>query len=144
MHDHELDLFKRDIHLVQYAVRRHGYTRDRRESSRNSHVLRHPGTNDKIVVRQADDHWTYFSVRDDRDNGTIIDFLQHRGVRSLGEVRQLLRDWLGMVQTVFDPVPIQVSHRSEPSPSAAVAFEQARSVDNSPYLNVRGIRPKTL
>jgi hypothetical protein len=97
MHDFELHQFKSDINLVQFAIDRYGYQRDRRESSRASHVLRRAATNDKIVVRRAPDgHWTYFSVRDDRDHGTIIDFVQARGRHdSLGHVREELRQWLG-------------------------------------------------
>jgi len=36
---------------------------------------------DKIVIARNDTSgaWVYFSVRDDRDNGTIIDFLQNTG-----------------------------------------------------------------
>ena len=95
MHDDELHRFKSDIHFLQYALERYGYQRDRRESSVASHVLRHPATDDKIVVRKdRDGHWTYFSVRDDRDHGTIVDFEQRRGRHaSLGSVRQELRQW---------------------------------------------------
>jgi hypothetical protein len=34
-------------------------------------------------------------VRDDSDNGTVIDFLQRREDLSLGAVRQILRPWIG-------------------------------------------------
>jgi len=42
--------------------------------------MRHPD-GDKIVIARNDTSgaWVYFSVRDDRDNGTIIDFLQNTG-----------------------------------------------------------------
>jgi hypothetical protein len=41
--------------------------------------LAHPTSGDKVIVRlNPDGHWTYFSVRDDRDNGTVIDFVFHR------------------------------------------------------------------
>src|ERR1022692_4958391 len=104
MYDDELDRFKRDIHLVQFAVDRYGYVRDRRESSRACHVLRHEKSDDKIVVRQSPDgHWTYFSVRDGRDNGTIIDFLQERGTRGLRDVREELRRYLGSPRPEFEP-----------------------------------------
>jgi hypothetical protein len=146
MHDPEFDQFKRDIHLVDYAVRRYGYTRDPRESSRRSHVLRQPSTNDKIIVRQGEGHWTYFSVRDDHDNGTIIDFVQRRQSRSLGEVRQELRGWLGIPRPAFEPASAGEPPRPapSPSPSPAARFEAARALENSPYLNARGIRPETL
>ena len=45
--------------------------------------MRH-SNGDKIVVnRGADGHYVYFSVRDDDDNGSIIDFVQRRDRISL-------------------------------------------------------------
>src|SRR2546428_4968069 len=67
---------------------------DRRESWRGSTVLRRDA--DKIVVqRNRNGHYVFFSVRDDDDNGTLIDFLQRRQNLSLGAVRQILRPWIG-------------------------------------------------
>jgi hypothetical protein len=146
MHDSELHRFKTDIHLVQYAIERYGYQRDRRESSRASHVLRHPATNDKIIVRTAPDgHWTYFSVRDERDHGTIVDFERARGRHgSLGHVRQELRQWLGTARPDFD-FGLPTARALPPDRNAVTqAFEAAKGADNSPYLNARGIRPETL
>jgi hypothetical protein len=59
--------------------------------------MRHPN-GDKIIVKrnEADGHYLYFSVRDDRDNGTIIDFVQKRQRLSLGAVRKELRSWMGV------------------------------------------------
>jgi hypothetical protein len=91
--DTELDVFKREIDLRQFAVSL-GYEVDRRESWRGSTVLRRDG--DKIVVkRNGNGHYVFFSVRDDSDHGTVIDFLQRRENRSLGSVRQILRPWIG-------------------------------------------------
>lgn len=91
--DSELEAFKREIDLRQFAVSL-GYEIDRRESWRGSTVLRRGA--DKIVVkRNGNGHYVFFSVRDDRDNGTVIDFLQGRQNLSLGAVRQILRPWIG-------------------------------------------------
>ena len=80
---------RRKIDLRQFAVSL-GYEMDRRESWRGSTVLRRGA--DKIVVkRNRNGHYVFFSVRDDSDNGTIIDFLQRRQNLSLGAVRQILR-----------------------------------------------------
>jgi hypothetical protein len=145
MHDPELEQFKRDIDLVEYATERGGYRRDRRESSKHCHVLRRAEGDDKIVVRldPQDGHWTYFSVRDGRDHGTIVDFVQHRGARRLGDVRQELRAWLGLARglpsrpTCQEPAP-------RVYPRAAQAFAEARAVDGNPYLQARGLRLETL
>ena len=91
--DIELDAFKGEIDLRQFAVSL-GYQIDRRESWRGSTVLRRGG--DKIVVkRHGNGHYVFFSMRDDHDHGTIIDFVERRQNRSLGAVRTVLRPWIG-------------------------------------------------
>ena len=91
--DRELETFKREIDLPQFAAGL-GYEVDRRESWRGSTVLRRGA--DKIVVkRNRNGHDVFFSVRDDRDHGTVIDFLQRRQNLSLGAIRQILRPWIG-------------------------------------------------
>lgn len=89
----ELEVFKREIDLRQLALSL-GYEVDRRESWRGSTVLRSGA--DKIVVkRNTNGHYVFFSVRDDQDHGTVIDFLQRRQNLNLGAVRQMLRPWIG-------------------------------------------------
>ena len=91
--DCELDTFKRDVDLRQFAESL-GYQIDRRESWKGSAVLRRGA--DKIVVkRNGNGHYVFFSLRDDDDNGTVIDFVQRRQQLSLGAVRQILRPWIG-------------------------------------------------
>jgi hypothetical protein len=146
MRDDELHRFKTDIPLPLYAAERYGYQRDRRESSVESHVLRHPGTDDKIIARRDQDgHWTYFSIRDDRDHGTIVDFVQRRGGhRSLGDVRQELRQWLGTSGPVPECAPAGARSAGRQRPSVADAFAAARVVPTCNYLSARGLRRETL
>ena len=98
----ELERFKTAINLTEYAAAE-GYQIDRRASSRNSVVMRHPGGDKMVIARGEEDHWIYFSVRDDSDNGSIIDFIQHRRRCSIGEVRRELRPWVG--GSFVRPVP---------------------------------------
>lgn len=147
MYDSELDRFKSNIPLLQFAIERYGYLRDRKKSTHTTHVLRHPTTNDKLIVRRdSDGHWTYFSVRDDLDNGTIVDFVKIRAhCASLREVRQELRAWNGT-----SPSPEERQwERSSPAPSrdpAAIAaeFQAAKLSETSHYLESRGLRRETL
>lgn len=102
--DQELEAFKTQIDLRAFAADQ-GYALDRKESWRGSSVMRH-GNGDKIIVkRDHDGHYVYFSVRDDRDNGSIIDFLQNRRRGSLGAVRQVLRPWVGKLAPTTAPFP---------------------------------------
>ena len=116
--DTELDAFKREIDLRQFAASL-GYAMDRRESWRGSTVLRCRA--DKIVAkRNGNGHYIFFSVRDDRDHGTIIDFLQRRQNLSLGAVRQMLRPWIGRPAAAVPRFP-----KLEPTSPNRVRVERA-------------------
>lgn len=90
----ELEAFKRSVNLTEYAASC-GYELDRKASSQNSVVMVDDAGDKVVIARGRDGHWIYFSVRDEGDSGSIIDFAQHRGAGSLGEVRKLLRPWIG-------------------------------------------------
>ena len=99
--DAELESFKTTIDLRAYAAGQ-GYQLDTKSSWRGTAVMRHPVSDDKVIIkRETDGHYVYFSVRDDRDNGSIIDFVQNRQRLSLGTVRKELRPWIGQ-----PPVPV--------------------------------------
>jgi len=91
----ELDRFKTDIDLRAYAAA-HGYELDRKCSWNGSAVMRH-GNGDKIIISRADDgHYVYWSVRDDSDKGTIIDFVKYRqNSDKFCQIREELRTWIG-------------------------------------------------
>ena len=111
MFDTELDNFKRNIDLRAYAAGQ-GYQLDTKLSWRGTSVMRQPLSNDKVVIkRDMDGHYVYFSVRDERDNGSIIDFVQFRQRISIGAVRKELRPWIGQPPM---PVPeFPVLHKTE-------------------------------
>ncbi len=134
--DDELRRFKTDINLVEFA-QSCGYQVDRRESSRASVVMR--SGDDKIVIAtDQDGHGIYFSIRDDRDNGSIIDFVQRREHISLGQLRKRLRIWCPSSSTYQ---PRLAGATSKPQASTrdrqrvAVALAQASlASDGHPYL----------
>jgi hypothetical protein len=126
----ELDAFKREIDLRQFAVSV-GYEIDRRESWRGSTVLRRGA--DKIVVkRNVNGHYVFFSVRDDADNGTVIDFLQRRQNLSLGAVRQILRPWIGRPAT--SPQFPELERASPDRMHIERAYRHMVSARRFPYL----------
>jgi hypothetical protein len=52
-------------------------------------VMRHPVSDDKVIIKRGmDGHYVFFSVRDERDNGSIIDFVQFRQGISIGAVQE--------------------------------------------------------
>jgi hypothetical protein len=104
MFDPELDSFKTGIDLRSYATAQ-GYKVDPKESWRGSTVMRHIN-GDKIIVKvDADGHYVYFSVRDDRDHGSIIDFIANRRKLNLGAIRKELRSVVGQAPTALPCYP---------------------------------------
>jgi hypothetical protein len=156
MPDHELERFKSQINLSEFAASR-GYALDRRESSRNSATMRHPN-GDKLIIAKLEDngkrsgssgdpYWTYFNVHNNRDKGTIINFLQNRGGWSLGEVRKTLRAWLGLSRPAGVQLPAFVRDLMPVSKDRAgviAAWERARTCTALPYLTSRGLGPDVL
>ena len=144
MFDSELDKFKTDIDLRAYAAGQ-GFQLDRKESWRGTSVMRHPVSNDKLIIKRGlDGHYVYFSVRDDRDNGTIIDFVQFRQGLSLGAVRKELRPWIGQPPV---PVPAFPALYKTEKDRMKVEAAYARMKDAStghPYLERRRALPAAL
>lgn len=144
----ELRAFKESINLMEYAAST-GYIVDRKESSRSSAVLRHPEGDKVVVSRDQDGHWIYFSVRDDADSGTIIDFVQRRRGGSLGEVRKALRPWLTSPAPQSHPADSAlptISPTTRDLLQVRARFERTEPIcGRHPYLeNERGIRPAVL
>jgi hypothetical protein len=128
--DAELETFKREIDLRQFAVSL-GYEIDRRESWRGSTVLRRGA--DKIVVkRSSNGHYVFFSVRDDGDHGTVIDFLQRRQHLSLGAVRQILRPWIG--QPATSPQFSKLESAGPDRMHVESAYRRMANAQRFPYL----------
>jgi hypothetical protein len=132
--DSELESFKTGIDLRAYAAA-HGYELDRKESWQGSAVMR-DGRGDKIIVkRDADGHYVYFSVRDDRDNGSIIDFVQRRHGVSLGAVRKELRPWTGGQSPTPVPTFAALPKTEKNRMKVEAAYARMRDATNGhPYL----------
>jgi hypothetical protein len=129
--DSELESFKH-IDLRAYAASQ-GYVLDRRESWSSSAVMRDTA-GDKIIVKRAGDgHYVYFSLRDDRDNGSIIDFLQRRKNMTLGAIRKELRPWTGTSAPVLPPYPPLVVTRKDRL-KVEREFGKMQEASRHPYL----------
>jgi len=135
----ELEKFKREINLAEFA-QLYGYRIDKDKSSRSVKQLRNDNTGDKIVVSQYDNgHYVYFSMRNDTDNGTIIDFIQHRTGKNLGEVRKELRGYLS-----GDRKEIQQFKIIKSNPNRNRIFRIWESIKSEEAKQWRGIRSDLL
>ena len=143
----ELEWFKSSINLTEYMAAQ-SYKLDKAESSRHSAVMRGPRDDKLIVAKSQDGHWVYFSVRDEADNGSIIDFVQRRQGLNLGQVRRELRPWVG--EAAERPRPAIEHYARTVLPSSpdrqrvACALAKAPPIERHPYLEGRGIEAKTL
>lgn len=143
MSDPELESLKQ-IDLRDYAAGQ-GYLLDRKESWRGSSVMRHPVSHDKVIIKRGmDGRYVYFSVRDDRDNGTIIDFVQFRQRLSLGAVRKELRPWIGQPPIAVPPFPVLHKTEKDRMKVEAAWSRMKDAVDGHPYLERERALPASL
>jgi hypothetical protein len=145
--DDELSRFKSEISLVDYACAEFGYELQVRESSKSSKVLKCAG--DKIIVtRQQDGHDVYFSTGDDRDCGSIVDFLQRRKSVNLGQVRKELRAWLPGAKRPALSRPQRPPDRPQPIEKdlekVVQAWEKMKPYTGAYLTEQRGIEPHTI
>jgi len=143
MFDTELENFKTRIDLRCYAAGQ-GYQLDRKESSLASAVMRHPTTDDKVVIKRgSDNHWIWFSVRAD-EGGSIIDFAQHILGLSLGAVRKELRPWMGQPPVPVPAFPALPKTTSKDRLRVETEYAKMRDALRHPYLENERALPASL
>lgn len=130
--DAELERFKKEINIVEFAESL-GYKLVGKPSKHSATMV---SGGDKIVVATnvADGHGIYFSVHDDSDRGSVIDFAQKRSGQSLGHIRKELRGW---VSEPARPAPKRRPADERPAKPAAIQRDRAaliaRSLQLVPY-----------
>lgn len=133
----ELERFKTEIDLARW-LESQGWQKDFHTSCRSSAVLRKD--NDKIVVSKQRGNFVYKNVKSSGDQGSIIDFIQHRKKLNLGQIRKILRP---VLQGDFKPL------HDWKAPKYAVDQAQDKwlrgdAVFDYKYLNSRGIKKETV
>ena len=135
--------FKAEINLTQYAAYL-GYEIDRKKSTRSSIAMRNGA--DKIIISRRGALWVYFSVSDDSDNGTIIDFAEKRTNKSLKEIGQDLQSWIGGCVPLPAPQHYvgDVEEQSFDPKRVMMIFRKCRVIKAHPYLEGRGLKDSLL
>ena len=91
--DLELERFKSEINLVEFAASLGFTALDVPKSSKACTILR--GDAGKIgISRDTDDHWVFFSFSEE-EGGSIIDLVMKNRTCNLGQARTFLRPWIG-------------------------------------------------
>jgi hypothetical protein len=143
----EIERFKSEINLVEYA-QANGYTLERRESSHHSKIMSHENGDKIMVGTTKGGHGVYCSLRNnDRDNGTIVDFVQSRRDMDLREARRELRPWIGMGR--MPERPLMPEQKPLPSSDLSIhqmtaGFSVTKAVERQPYLESCGISEAVL
>lgn len=123
----ELEPFKTNINLVEFAINQFGYTVDVVRSSPNSIVLRKGEAEKLIVTRDVDGHYVYFAPITSYQNdwGSIIDFIQARQRVTLGQVRVILRSYQGTSSPHLPEKTARLYQKIKPVPQNTLAVIKA-------------------
>lgn len=155
--NNELETFKSQINLVEYALSQ-GYSVDSKRTSQNSTYMRNANDERIVVATSAQGHGIYFTIGEGGDSGTIIDFVQNKQGLNLGQTRKALRPFAGLsqptaaVKRVRDAVAGDPATYTKPKPVADAQLRlerlKAEYVSLKPYSNnyllERGLSAETL
>ena len=138
----ELERFKKEISLMEYAPT-YDYTEfDRNQSSRTCVVLRRQADDGKIAVsRGHDGHWVYYDFRRGK-GGSILDFVMQHTSCNLGQTRKELRKMLCCNIDSFSHTARLPNPRSATKDRQKAAWEYAETTPitrQHDYLESRGI-----
>jgi hypothetical protein len=149
MSDTELERFKTEINLVELACS-YGYELDRKESSRTSFVMRHQDGDKIVVATDTDGHSIFFSVRDDKQHGSTIDFVKWKSGTNLGQSRQILRQWIANSTPLFptqkrQPLrPEPIMHNYAATYTQWLRMQPYNQAYGKGYLEKRGLSADTI
>lgn len=148
----KLDAYRRDINLVDF-LEAEGFRVNPKKGPRHGKwvVLEQPATGRKLIVaRAASGQFQYFNPEDDRDRGTVVDYvagklgLDLRARDGWRELFSYLDRHQGHVSPAYAEVP-----SATPLPAATGAVRSPSEFDLRPltepaYLLSRGITERTL
>lgn len=108
---HDFSRYKSDINLSHYAASL-GYELDPRKTTKSSLVMKHPN-GDKVIISKRGSNYVYFSVSDDKDNGTIVDFIRKRTDKTFPEIGQELQKWVREEAVSAKMYPLRPTFRNK-------------------------------
>lgn len=136
---HDFSKFKQEINLTQYAAFL-GYEIDRKKSTKSSIAMRSGA--DKVIISRRGANWVYFSVSDDNDNGTIVDFIENRTNQTIAEIAKELNIWIGGGASLPHPKSYisDVQEQERDPTRIKKIFHYCNPVTKHPYIESRGIK----
>ena len=138
----ELNDFKTNINLVDF-VASYGFVKDVEKSSKSTICMRDASGYKILISLSSNSHWQYFSVHDNSDNGTVIDFVAKMENCNLGQIRKILRNWHGQPVTISEHNHVKKKNTKDIQRVKSY-LKRFKNVSESPYLNKRGILNQTI
>lgn len=129
---YEFSTFKREINLPAFAAT-WGYAVDRKKTTKTSIAMKSGG--DKVIISKKGGLWVYFSVFDDQDSGTIVDFVANRSSKSIAEIGKLLAQWSGVGKASLPAYKVQ--EKQYDVARVRAIFEKCHRVNHHEYLESR-------
>lgn len=141
----ELERVKKEVNIINYALSR-GYQVNKKKSCRRYMVLDQGKGTPKLLMPTSPNnkgYWFYKSLNDDKDKGTIVDFMLQRG-HSYKEIAQLSNPTLSTpVIDLQRDLPEQIQDPALQQELAQAKFARFSSGWGITYLEKRGIEPVT-
>ncbi len=137
---YDFSTFKRDINLPAFAAT-FGYEIDRKKTTKTTIAMK--SANNKVLISKKGGAWVYWSVFDEQDNGTIVDFIANRSSKSIPEIGRMLSEWSGQEPPTL-PEYRSVESQTYDTVRVQSIFKKCRPIQKHTYLARRGLCSKLL
>lgn len=147
----ETDRLKSETNLIDFAGHYDQFVIDPKKNSNSqiehmNCVLLRNDVDDKIVVTRNDNgHYIYFNPENDRDKGTIFDFIQNRRsgqAFSMSYAKKVIYDFDGnLKKNYIQPSGVKLHPRSNKDDYSKVQayFKKLPALNDTEFLESRGI-----
>lgn len=140
----DLNMVKRSVNIADLAMNRYGYEIDPSQSTKSYDVVRRG--DDKIAVSQARDtgFYIYYNFKDDRDKGTVIDFIVRRENVPVKDAIRLAGDLGGVERPQGKEFKPRYEQIQKDRTAVVDKIRSMEKVERSEYLESRGLSIATI
>ncbi len=152
----ETDRLKCEVNLIDFASHYDKFEIDKKKNSNNqvesmNCVFMRNDVDDKLVItRNTNGHYIYFNPENDRDKGTIFDFIENRRAGknfSMSYAKKIINDFSGNIKKSYiKPTGIKLAAKTNDQALTKVQahFNKLPELNNTDFLESRGLSKELL
>lgn len=144
----DLERVRREVNLIDYAISQQGYCFNKAKSCQRYAVLDQGRGTDKLIIPTRPNkqgYWTYKSSSNDKDSGTIVDFMLNRGYsfKQICQLSSMHVSTRALLQEQQRQLPEPITNQRLQAELAQQRLDRFKVGLGKSYLEQRGLSAST-